>query len=140
MGMKTLWITVLLAFTGLAFAQEAAPTTDSAGDKAAPVPPKLKIRWTEKKKDGKRIVTVYVKNEGMLDLKNELADVVIKGKGERERQKDPIDLSIPRNQEKSFEIVIKQPSGGFVGIANAPVPVGTVVTVEVVIGEKVFAS
>jgi hypothetical protein len=140
MDMKTLWIAVLLAFTGcLAFAQDAAP---AAEDKAAPVPPKLKVRWTEKKKDGKRIVTVYVKNEGMMDLKDAAAEIILKGQTEKERQKEKVSVSVPRNQEKSFDVILAKNISGYGtdGFASALPGIEKISAVEVVMGELIFAA
>ncbi len=135
LGMKTLLLAVLVAFCG-SLAMAEAPAADL----------KLKVRWTEKKsKEGKRIVTVFVKNEGMNDLKDVPAEIVLKGKGEKERQTEKVALTVPRNQEKSLEVVVKRAfldSSGFVkdDAALTEKPVKEIDSIEVVMGESVFAS
>jgi len=131
---------VLLSLSTVAFAfgEEAAAVPETAVVKAEL---KLKVRWQEKQVKGKRVVTVFVKNEGQ-DLKDVDAEIVLKGKGEKERQTAKVKLNVIKNVEKPMEILV----GSFIEAVAAGSgfgtmkPMGSIVGVEVVIGETVFSA
>lgn len=140
---RYLWLAVVMAFCGCLGASDM-PQPDM----------KLKVRWQETKdKSGKRIVTVFIKNDGMVDLKDVPAEIVLKGQAENERQKESVKLTIPRNQEKSLNVSIRSPSeflasiegksGGFSTMAQREAvgkPIAKLALVELAIGQQVFAS
>jgi hypothetical protein len=150
-GMKRLICLAVICGLGMAHcalrAEEAVGGTPAATRETRVLPDlKLKVRWTEKKsKDGKRLVTIFVKNEGMNDLKDVPAEIVLKGKTEKERQTEKITLTVPRNQEKGFDVAVltadaDKGGGGLNTLQEKPFSVKELVCVEVVMGEVVFAS
>ena len=105
---------------------------------------KLKVRWSERKaKDGKRILTVFIKNEGIKELKDVEAEIGILGQNQNEKQIEKKKINIPIFREIPFEIEVlkyiedKTAGNGF-GVSKPGV--SKVANIEVIIGESKFKS
>lgn len=131
---RWLWLALAWALAGVWMAR---------GEEAAATAPELKAtRWSERvdKKSGKRLLTVWLKNESMADFKGSIA-IVIRGKGEREEQRSEVAAAVPVHQERAVEVVLgtdastRSKQGGFTGLtaegSRALVAVQQVASVEV---------
>lgn len=98
--MKTLLMVLCLAVATSLQAQF--PGAAPAGDV------KVKVRFQEKKVSGKRICVVFLKNEGMKDLDKVNAEITLHGRVDAEKQSQTITVSVPKNQEKTFEVELKE--------------------------------
>jgi len=82
---------------------------------------KLKIRWEQKKEPGNpRIAIVFIKNEGSVDLLDEGVEILLKGKGEKERRWTKSTITVAENQEIGIAVPLDsneaENKGEFFGI------------------------
>lgn len=91
---------------------EEAPPAAPAPEQPAVAAPTLKAgRFTERtdRKTSKRILTVWLKNDGMADFKGTVA-LLIRGKGAQEEQRSEVAAAVPVHQERAVEVEIRNRS------------------------------
>ncbi len=141
-------IAFILGFTFILTAVEesASPAPAAKIELKKPI---LNIRWKEEKfEDGKRVVSVYIKNQGRSDLKNVDLDILLKGKGLAEAQMLKVRITVPKGYEVRIPVPLSTNSSGtdgkFFGIPlsdkKAIKPMSEMHSVEVMWGDQKFTS
>ncbi len=142
----------ILIFVNILHAEDIVVPAPVAVEATQPDPNlKLTVRWLEKKdKNGNRVITVLVKNSGFAEVKDLNADIVLHGAKEGQYQSFKQKITVPRNQEKAFEIpaptewlkrvIPGTPAARGSGFLAEIEPVTGFKSVEVIIGANRFSS